>query len=185
MTLTAQPLETFVARVTTDRAQAHRIADALMEELDPETSAVSLFEDGTDWTVIDVDDSVSDAFTPVGIWGATPQEIYFAGGGIPHLYTLTAGSNWAGVDVPVIGHLKDVWGSSSSAVFAVGMQATVFHYNGQVWTSTEIGGMEGIPSPWLGGVFGFSPTDVYAVGSLGAIAHYDGSIWTLLTVPWE
>lgn len=51
MTLTAQPLETFVARVTTDRAQAHRIADALMEELDPETSAVSLFEDGTDWTV--------------------------------------------------------------------------------------------------------------------------------------
>ena len=43
--------ETFVARVTADRAVAHRIADALAEVLDPETSAVSLFEDGERWTV--------------------------------------------------------------------------------------------------------------------------------------
>jgi ribosomal protein L11 methyltransferase len=30
---------------------AHRLADALAEELDPQTSAVSLFEDGAHWTV--------------------------------------------------------------------------------------------------------------------------------------
>lgn len=51
MTAPALPSETFVARFTTDRAAANRIADALVEELDPETSAVSTFEDGEHWTV--------------------------------------------------------------------------------------------------------------------------------------
>jgi ribosomal protein L11 methyltransferase len=51
MTATDPHPETFVARVTTDRALAHRIADVLADELDPETSAVSLFEDGAHWTV--------------------------------------------------------------------------------------------------------------------------------------
>lgn len=49
--MTASSPETFVARFTTDRAAAHRIADALADELDPEASAVSLFEDGERWTV--------------------------------------------------------------------------------------------------------------------------------------
>ncbi|MFZ5692962.1 MAG: 50S ribosomal protein L11 methyltransferase [Pseudomonadota bacterium] len=51
MTATAICPETFLARLTMDRAQAHLIADALAEHLDPETCAVSLFENGTQWTV--------------------------------------------------------------------------------------------------------------------------------------
>jgi ribosomal protein L11 methyltransferase len=51
MTAPAPDHETSVARFSTDRAAAHRIADALAEELDPETSAVSVFEDGDRWTV--------------------------------------------------------------------------------------------------------------------------------------
>lgn len=47
----ADPSETLVARLPADRQTAHRIADALSERLDPETSAVSLFESGDDWTV--------------------------------------------------------------------------------------------------------------------------------------
>lgn len=48
----AEPLsDTLVARISVDRALAHRIADALAETLDPETSAVSLFESGASWTV--------------------------------------------------------------------------------------------------------------------------------------
>ena len=43
--------ETFVARIAMDRASAYRIADALADELDPDTTAVSLFEDGDRWTV--------------------------------------------------------------------------------------------------------------------------------------
>ena len=43
--------ETLVARLPTDRATAHHIADALAEALDPETSAVSMFESAEGWTV--------------------------------------------------------------------------------------------------------------------------------------
>jgi ribosomal protein L11 methyltransferase len=51
MTAPAPNTETFIARFTTDRVAAHRITDALVDELDPETTAVSLFEDGERWTV--------------------------------------------------------------------------------------------------------------------------------------
>lgn len=51
MTAPAPHSETFVARIAADRLAAHHLADALAEELDPETSAVSLFEDGERWTV--------------------------------------------------------------------------------------------------------------------------------------
>jgi ribosomal protein L11 methyltransferase len=44
----AQP-ETLLARVAADRATAQRLADRLSEALDPETCAVSIFEQGTDW----------------------------------------------------------------------------------------------------------------------------------------
>lgn len=43
--------QTFVARLPTDRATAHRIADALAEALDPDATAVSLFESADGWTV--------------------------------------------------------------------------------------------------------------------------------------
>src|SRR5690606_23118891 len=51
MTAPAPNTETFIARFTTDRVAAHRITDALVDELNPETTAVSLFEDGERWTV--------------------------------------------------------------------------------------------------------------------------------------
>ncbi len=51
MTTPAPHPETFVARVATDGASAHRIGDALADVLDPDTCAVSLYEDGAGWTV--------------------------------------------------------------------------------------------------------------------------------------
>ena len=51
MTAPAPHSETFVARIACDRLAAHHLADALAEGLDPEISAVSLFEDGERWTV--------------------------------------------------------------------------------------------------------------------------------------
>ncbi len=38
-----------LARLVTDRATAQRIADRLAEDLDPDTCAVSFFEQGSDW----------------------------------------------------------------------------------------------------------------------------------------
>ena len=51
MTAPSPHHETLVARISTDRAAAHRLADALAERLDPDTCAVSMFEDGDRWTV--------------------------------------------------------------------------------------------------------------------------------------
>ena len=50
----AQPLphpETMVARIPAERLCAQRMADGLAELLDPDTHAVSVFEDGDIWTV--------------------------------------------------------------------------------------------------------------------------------------
>ena len=51
MTTPSPHHETLVARISTDRPAAHRLADALAERLDPETCAVSIFENGERWTV--------------------------------------------------------------------------------------------------------------------------------------
>jgi ribosomal protein L11 methyltransferase len=51
MTGPARYPETLIARVPADRATAQRVADALAEALDPDTSAVSMFESGEGWTV--------------------------------------------------------------------------------------------------------------------------------------
>jgi ribosomal protein L11 methyltransferase len=51
MTRPAEHSETFVARVTADRNNAQRMADAFAEVLDPENSAVSIFDGTNGWTV--------------------------------------------------------------------------------------------------------------------------------------
>jgi ribosomal protein L11 methyltransferase len=51
MTGTAPFPETLIARLSADRATVQQIADALSEALDPETSAVSLYESVGGWTV--------------------------------------------------------------------------------------------------------------------------------------
>jgi ribosomal protein L11 methyltransferase len=51
MTVPSPHHETLIARISMDRAAAHVLADALAEQLDPETCAVSMFEDGDRWTV--------------------------------------------------------------------------------------------------------------------------------------
>lgn len=49
MTGPDSPEATLVARVATDRETAQRISDRLAEELDPDTCAVSIYEEGANW----------------------------------------------------------------------------------------------------------------------------------------
>lgn len=51
MTAATPHSETLIARLSVNRASAQRIADALAEGLDPESSAVSLYESADGWTV--------------------------------------------------------------------------------------------------------------------------------------
>jgi hypothetical protein len=74
-------------------------------------------------------------------------------------------------------NLYGVWGSSSSDVFAVGLNGTILHYNGSNWSTMTSGTTEG-----LNGIWGSSANNVFAVGGTaeGVILHYNGSAWTLM-----
>ena len=49
MSETGSPREILLARAVTDRVSALRLVDRLSEQLDPDSCAVSMFEQGTDW----------------------------------------------------------------------------------------------------------------------------------------
>jgi hypothetical protein len=80
-----------------------------------------------------------------------------AGGFIVHF----DGQAWSRMEVPPTPNgFRDVWGSSSSDVYAVGDDG-ILHYDGSRWTQVfEEGGEE---------VFALASTDVYVVGGNGSV----------------
>jgi len=73
--------------------------------------------------------------------------------------------------------LTDVWGTSSSDIFAVGYSGTIAHWDGSIWSLMEnpAEDYEGIT-----GIWGSSSSNVYAVSMnpQGYVLHYDGSSWS-------
>jgi hypothetical protein len=74
-------------------------------------------------------------------------------------------------------HLSDIWGTSSSDVFAVGEEGTIYHYDGAVWSGMDAGWPGFIDSVW-----GSSSTDVYGGAEGNTLVHYDGTAWSELSV---
>jgi hypothetical protein len=69
--------------------------------------------------------------------------------------------------------LRGIWGSSASALWAVGKAATILHYDGSAWKAVAA-----IPSTQhLHDLWGISATNIVAVGEKGTILHYNGSQW--------
>jgi hypothetical protein len=84
-------------------------------------------------------------------------------------------------------HIKDLWGSSSGELWAVGgaqlppdlgggKLSTILSFDGKSWSSIPTG----TASP-LNAIWGSSPSDLFAVGDNGAIVHYDGLAWSAMT----
>jgi len=85
---------------------------------------------------------------------------------------------WAPVGIGVTSNqLHDVWGTSSSDVWAVGDGGDILHFDGFTWSVTQTGGNT------LNSVWGVSDTAVFAVGNLSTILHYDGASWTPMSNP--
>ncbi len=80
--------------------------------------------------------------------------------------------NWKEMESGTKEDLSGIWGSSSSDVFAVGLEGTILHYDGDTWEEMTSNTTNG-----LRGVWGSSSTDIFAVGGNGTIRHYDGSTW--------
>jgi hypothetical protein len=77
--------------------------------------------------------------------------------------------------------LWSVWGSSASAVWAVGEQGTAIFFNGTTWqarpTPTEVATLR------LRSVHGTAANNVFAIGQ-GTLIHYDGAQWSFVAKPF-
>lgn len=127
-----------------------------------------------------------------GTWKATPTQlngsanaIYAADhdnviavgdGGMA--FVRTGGSEWQTQFTATSVNLQGVWGPSPNSVYAVGLLASIVHYDGQEWKSMT--GPAGVD--WHC-VWGTSDSDVWAGGSNGAVAHFDGKDWKMLVEP--
>jgi hypothetical protein len=86
-------------------------------------------------------------------------------------------SIWMQVD-PTTG-LQDIWGASTTDIFAVGGEGRIRHFDGAQWSPMESGTILNLLAVW-----GFAGDDVYAVGfsnqgsQRGIILHYDGDSWS-------
>ena len=137
-----------------------------------------------------------------GVWGSSATNVFAVGqsGTILHY----DGSTWSRMSLPgSFGRMdattfSGVWGSSSHDVFAVGdtvgglgSNATILHYDGNVWSLMTGGAKDDV----LRGVWGSSASDVFAVGERhtpsavntsnplrALILHYDGTAWSVVMV---
>jgi hypothetical protein len=73
--------------------------------------------------------------------------------------------------------LDGVWCNTASDIWAVGLNNTIVHYNGEHWALP----VTGLSSASYAGVFGTSGTDVWAVGSSGRAVHWNGTAWSRIS----
>ena len=94
------------------------------------------------------------------------------------------GSAWSIMASGTARPLYNIWGRSSTDVFAVGGKGTILHYDGSYWSSMPSGTNHDIL-----GIWGSSGSDVFAVGWTNSevilppyysILHYNGSFWEIM-----
>jgi hypothetical protein len=124
------------------------------------SQGVILHYDGASWT------EVQPALANIGysaVWAAAANEVFVVGNTDDQGVILRFnGTEWSEMPTPPVGPLLDIWGSSGSDVYAVGV-GTILHYDGQNWTEILA------PPQRLAGVWSSSPTDVFVAGSGGAV----------------
>lgn len=76
--------------------------------------------------------------------------------------------------------IKSIWPISPTDIWAVGLNATLMHFDGVLWTIVSP------PAGVTAGVFGVwaaASNNVWAVGDFGIILHYDGIAWSSVASP--
>jgi hypothetical protein len=96
--------------------------------------------------------------------------------------TFSLGS-WTMMSIPMTARLHGIWGSSPSAVFAVGAGGTILKFDGYSWTSLG----NGASSNNLWSVWGSSASDLIsasdAVSGQSQLVRYNGAYETLESLP--
>lgn len=142
--------------------------------------------DGQSWTE---KPSVADRWY-FSVWGLSSSDVWAGGGITPKVLTDYSqvkpllmhynGTSWSeeSVGLPVQGMVSDVWGSSSTQVFAVGSQGMILQRQGKLWYPLTSPTQKNLTSIW-----GSSASDIWAVGEDGTILHYNGGAWSTVASP--
>jgi hypothetical protein len=138
-----------------------------------------LHYDGSTWTTMSADPS----WELSGIWASSNSDVYCVSNGDEADFNSGAvfhydGSAWAPV-ANTLESLWNIWGSSSTDIFAVGNRGTLLHYDGITWSETQVWGLA------ARSIWGSSSSDVFVVGGYddnysrfgSLLSHYDGATW--------
>lgn len=143
-------------------------------------SGTALYYDGSEFVTTDTG---TDA--PLwGCWVSSDDDVWAVGGdafdpdGDPVVLRWD-GSAWTPQDLPALDRdsnaMFKVWAAAADAVWVVGADGVILHYDGQAWAQQLAGTGNDLISLW-----GTGPDDIVAVGgrSIGTLARFDGSEWT-------
>jgi hypothetical protein len=125
--------------------------------------------DGAAWSTVDF----GGAIDPTGlqaIWGTSRNDLWLGDSlnGRVHRWN---GTTWTTTITQTV-EVTDLWGSSSSDVYASGIFG-MSRWNGGAWTEISDTAVEQAEAMW-----GFGANDVWAVGDFGTLAHWNGQAWT-------
>ncbi|MCK5799018.1 MAG: hypothetical protein KAI47_17620, partial [Deltaproteobacteria bacterium] len=107
------------------------------------------------------------------IWGASVTALWAVGDNGTVLSSKGDGT-WTSVTIPGGEGIPwaDVWGSSASDVYVVGVKGRIAHFDGKDWAMLNVTGQ----APFdLHAVHGLSLDNVWMVGDSGVVWHYDGA----------
>lgn len=111
------------------------------------------------------------------VWGLASNDLwaamnYPAGHGVVMRHN---GTQWVDAGLPVLTNkpLYDIWGTSSTNVFAVGSAGIIVRWNGTAWSQTTVG------TDTFFRVFGTAANNVFAL-SYSELYHFNGSNWNVV-----
>ena len=115
--------------------------------------------------------------TVVGIWGASPTDVWLVGSG--GLMLRGNGTTFTRVTSPLPGGTwLEVWGLSASEVYITGDAGRIVRWNGRTFDILPSG-----VTDELWGIWGPNSTTLFAVGNNGTVLRWDGQLWRRLSVP--
>ncbi len=110
------------------------------------------------------------------IWGTGPDDVFVLGDTDANGYAVTRhwdGQAWTDIPNTITDNLTEVWGVSSTDIWAIGGGA-IYHYNGTNWQLEEDTGFGLLADIW-----GTGPDDIWVVGYGGKARHFTGSNWEI------